>query len=264
MPDQIVVGIDSNFFVTEANVNCLDGVLKGRTLYFSLTLAHIMTINEVVAILGHELSHYKGNDTVFSQKFYPIYRGTAESIDSLRSQISQGEGSFTLLPAIAILAYFLNQFAIVENRISREREIIADKYGASLTSPKIFSTALAKVHAFAPLWGGLKNAFVDALKNGKYFSNAGFTYSGLVQMYAKPEILTDLPKKIMHHPTDSHPTLAIRLIYLKINIDDIADEILTVQPSNSALALIPEPEALEKEISAAYQLILAKKLGIEI
>lgn len=264
MPDHIVVGLDPNFFVTEASVSCLDGVLTGRTLYFSLTLSHIMTIDEVSAVLGHELSHFKGQDTVFSQKFYPIYRGTTDSINSLQSQIDKGNGGVALLPAIAILCYFLNQFSIVEKRISRHRELIADKYGSAVSNPKVYATALAKVHAFAPLWGYLQQLFVDALKDGKYFTNAGNTFADMVQSCAKPEILTNLPKQIMHHPTDSHPTLAIRLISLKVNLDEIKDEILVIKPDNSALILIPEAEELEKEISAAYQVFLAKLMGLNI
>lgn len=265
MPDHIVVGLDPNFFVTEASVTCLDRNLEGRTLYFSLTLSHIMTIDEVSAVLGHELSHFKGKDTVFSQKFYPIYRGTSDSINSLSAQIDNGgSGGLALLPAIAILSYFLNQFSVVENRISRNRELIADKYGAAVTNPKVFSSALAKIHAFAPYWKPMNEAFVNALKEGKFFVNACITYSEVIRDCAKTEILTDLPKHIMIHPTDSHPTLAIRLINLKINIDDIKEEILSVHPSNSAVTLIPDPDEMEKDISAAYQLILAKRLGIDI
>jgi hypothetical protein len=71
-PEQIVLGLDPNFFVTEADVICLDGRLSGRTLYCSLPLSRILSREEFSAIVGHELGHYRGLDTEFSLKFFPI------------------------------------------------------------------------------------------------------------------------------------------------------------------------------------------------
>jgi Zn-dependent protease with chaperone function len=62
-PEHIVVGLDPNFFVTESEVRCLDGTCNGRTLYCSLPLSRILTINEFIGIIGHELGHFKGEDT---------------------------------------------------------------------------------------------------------------------------------------------------------------------------------------------------------
>src|SRR5207253_136023 len=79
-PEHLVLGLEPNFYVTEAHVQCLDGELHGRTMYLSIPLARIFSQQELRAVLGHELGHYKGDDTVFSQKFYPIYRGTLDSL----------------------------------------------------------------------------------------------------------------------------------------------------------------------------------------
>lgn len=54
-PQHVVVGLDPNFFVTEANVLCLTGKLTGRTLYCSLPLCRILTKQEMTSIVGHEL-----------------------------------------------------------------------------------------------------------------------------------------------------------------------------------------------------------------
>jgi len=82
-PQNVVVGLDPNFFVTEAEVVCLDRALTGRTLYCSLPLCRILSKPEFTAIIGHELGHFQGQDTRFSASFYPIYRGTASSIHAL-------------------------------------------------------------------------------------------------------------------------------------------------------------------------------------
>lgn len=46
-PDNLVVGLDPNYFVTEADVICLSGKLNGRTLYCSLPLCRILSKERV-------------------------------------------------------------------------------------------------------------------------------------------------------------------------------------------------------------------------
>jgi len=52
-PQHVVVGLDPNFFVTEANVVCLSGKLTGRTLYCSLPLCRILSKSEMTSVVGH-------------------------------------------------------------------------------------------------------------------------------------------------------------------------------------------------------------------
>lgn len=58
-PEHLVIGLDPNFFVTEADVVTLDGKLTGRTLYCSLPLARILTRDEFIGVIGHELGHFR-------------------------------------------------------------------------------------------------------------------------------------------------------------------------------------------------------------
>ena len=99
----MVVGLDPNFFVTEARVRCLNGTLSGRTLYCSLPLARILSRAEFDAVIGHELGHFRGQDTQFSQRFYPIYRGTADSLRALGNIGVGGAGLLPLLPAVGVM-----------------------------------------------------------------------------------------------------------------------------------------------------------------
>ncbi len=82
-PDHIVVGLQPNFFVTASTVRTLDDERRGRTMFVSLPLCRIMTVDELRSVLGHELGHYKGGDTAFSTRFYPIYRGTSDALEAL-------------------------------------------------------------------------------------------------------------------------------------------------------------------------------------
>ena len=71
-PQNIIVGLDNSFFVIEAAVKCFNGLIKGRTLYLSLPLCRILSEVELRAIVGHELGHFKGDDTRYSRRFAPI------------------------------------------------------------------------------------------------------------------------------------------------------------------------------------------------
>lgn len=263
-PDNLVVGLDPNFFVTEADVTCLSGDLNGRTLYCSLPLCRILSKEELTAIVGHELGHFKGQDTRFSKRFYPIYRGTATSISALQSAGGEGSGTIALLPALAVLSYFLECFSVAESRLSRERELAADKAASSVTSPRTVGTALVKLHAFTGMWQGLQEAAANALRQGKAFVNASRTYAEVVGQNAAPEALEGIAEAHLSHPTDSHPPLSVRLQSLQVGFNDVVADALAVSPAEPAITQVPDAERQEEEISGAYQLLLARQLGIDL
>lgn len=263
-PENIVVGLDPNFFVTEADVVCLNGKLSGRTMFCSIPLARILTTNEFSAIIGHELGHFKGLDTKFSIGFYPIYRGTVSSINSLHETGGEGSASIALLPAIAILSYFLECFSIAESKISRDRELAADQAGASITNPTTIGAALVKIHAFSGLWDVLREASVKALQDGKAFTNVSKVYADVVAEQAKPPILDGIDETQLSHPTDSHPPLGIRLESLGVSLKGLSGVSLVVAPPNPAINYIDGFEKREEEISGIYQMILAKQSGIDL
>lgn len=263
-PQHVVVGLDPNFFVTEANVLCLTGKLTGRTLYCSLPLCRILTKQEMTSIVGHELGHFKGQDTKFSERFYPVYRGTATSLASLQAVGGEGSGAIALLPAVAVLSYFLESFTVAESRLSRERELAADQAGAQVATPQAIASALVKVHAFTGYWNGLQEAAADALRKGQYFVNASKTYAEVCVKNAGPNALEGVADTHTNHPTDSHPSLSLRLQSLKTALADVSASALNVSPSDPAVSFIPDHEKQEEEISHAYQLLLARQLGINL
>jgi len=263
-PEHIVVGLDPNFFVTEADVICLTGRLGGRTLYCSLPLCRILSRREFTSVVGHELGHFKGQDTRFSERFYPIYRGTVSSLDALQAAGGDGSGSVALLPAIAVLSYFLESFSMAEKRLSRHRELAADETASSITGPHVIATALVKLHAFSGIWTGLQEAAVSALRERKVFVNASKAYADAVRQSAVPDALSGIADIHLTHPTDSHPPLSARLESLRVRLNDVASEALSVTPAEAAITLLSGAEKLEEEVSEAYQVLLARRLGINL
>lgn len=165
LPHNVVVGLTPEFFVTEADVHCLDGKLTGRTMYISAPLSRLLKVEELAAVIAHELGHFKGADTAFSVHFYPIYRGTVDSIHGVSRTANQitelGRfipiaglrviallGSLTLFPSLFLLGFFLECFAAAESAISREREIAADAVAAEATDADSIAVALSAWRCF--------------------------------------------------------------------------------------------------------------------
>jgi Zn-dependent protease with chaperone function len=256
-PENIVLGLDPSFFVTETDVKCLDVSLKGRTLYCSAPLLRILTVDEFLSVVGHELAHFKGLDTKFSQHFFPIYRGTVNSLVALQQA---GGGSATrllaLLPAFALFQYFLECFAVAERRFSRERELAADSAGAGLTSTTAMGSALVKVHAFSGLWPEVQLSAIALLRRKQSLVNVSRTYANLAASRATPPILVDLAEQRMSHPTDSHPPLPERLAALGESVESVSASALLVDVELPAIALVNDPEAIEQTISDDYKRLL--------
>lgn len=202
-PHNIVAGLDPNFFVTEAGVNCLSGKLQGRTLYISIPLLRLINKEQFCGIIGHELGHFKGNDTKYSRHFYPIYRGLIDSLAGLENA-AQGAMAFAILPTQLMLGTFLESFSVAENKLSRERELLADKVGVDASDVASYSSALVRIIAFAPYWQGLEKAAVDLLEQGKMLKNASQYYADAVHFNMSTDIVSEIASQTMPHPTDSH------------------------------------------------------------
>ena len=210
-PDNIVLGLNPELFVTQTEVRALSGQLKGRTLYLSLPLTRLMDQDELRAILGHELAHFHGEDLEISEKFYPIY---GRAIYSLRAVagVSRAEmvAYVTLASAVGTLRYFLTSLATAELALARERELAADGAGMRVSSPQAMASALVKITAYEPICERLLQSQPPTGGSG-----AAESIGDQLARAAGPaerELRTEELDQIrLPHPTDSHPTLSVRL-----------------------------------------------------
>lgn len=252
-PDHIVVGLEPNFFVTANPVQLLGGdgqTLRGRTLFMSLALLRILSKDEMVAVIGHELGHFRGQDTEYSLKFAPIYSRLTSALGGMGS--SEGASSFALLPAMTVLNVCLSQFAETERTIGRERELLADQAGAEASSPDNLASALVKVSLYSGYWNTLTQQHVDILAEGRYFENLAEVYQGacanihstLEWDEAKP-LFTEY---VQPHPVDTHPPLGMRLKSLGVSIDD-KDASIATPAATPASDAIPDAAEIEQRLS---------------
>ncbi len=259
-PENIVMGLDPTFFVTESDVRCLDGKLTGRTLFFSAPLCRLLTEPQFRAIVGHELGHFKGQDTAYSQKFYPVYRGLVTSLAELGS--TQGTMAFAVIPTMIMLGSFLDSFAKAEAKLSRERELAADAVAVSATDARTFAVALARLVVSAPYWLKLDEELVQAARGGEAWPEVSSYIAARAVAGASPEALAEVEKRSMSHPTDSHPPTGLRLEAIGFGFDTIRDEVLDPGPSISALGLVDGAPAVEASLSDAYRKLLGMRVDL--
>lgn len=255
MPDNIVVGLEPNFFVTSAEVMTPASTrpLDGDTLYVSASLARLMSVPEFAAVIGHELGHFRGEDTEFSLKFMPVYAGLGQALADTRYE--KGERvhhGLAKIPARALLSFIMDIFAMNERAISRQRELLADQAGAEASSGKALITALTKTAFYSVLWEGLRNENIDRLHRGKASRNLSGVLEGKVRYDINDEKLTkaiaEVSKRTVPHPTDSHPPIGVRMKSLGIDAGSIAVDDMAI-PENSAILLFRNATALEESLS---------------
>ncbi len=250
-PKNIVIGLEPNFYVTSADVVVYPGASKqpDETLYLSLPLMRILSRDELTAVIGHELGHFRGEDTRFSLRFYPIYAGTGQALAALEGRSEDGANTLALLPAFAILSFFMEQFAQAERTIGRSRELEADKAGASVASGRALATSLLKIGAFAPLWSSIRSAIVEALNQGKAYTNVSALYAEVAASSGKPELLDEVAATATTHPTDTHPPTGARIQAMGLSVADLKQDALIINENDSSANLLANLTAIEEELT---------------
>ncbi len=252
-PDNVVVGLEPNFFVTanDVLVPVASEVLRGRTLFLSLGLMRLFTQSELAAVVGHELGHFRGQDVAYSMKFAPTYSRLGRALGTL----SQGTGNasdYGRIPAIVALSMCLMEFASAERTVGRDRELLADKAGVEAADAKSLAVALVKVSLFAPRWAEAARLQIDALSQGRVITALSVIYAdgckAIVGMLDWAAAAGELGKSTQPHPVDTHPSLLVRLQNLNTSFNDVgvAD---CMPPELSAANLLGKLDETEVQLS---------------
>ena len=256
-PDNIIAGLEPSFYATEIE-NVVDGKpLSGGTVFLSIPFCRILTPGELRGILGHELSHFTGEDVKYTTKFYPVYAGASGAVAVLGAQRA-GLGTLGILPATAMFSFFLNVFAETEREIGRARELNADKESALRAAGAMDNAgALVKLHAYGPAFNAAYKAVSDGAASDKAEKNFGEIYENAVKSLTPDAAEENIKKGYgIQHPTDTHPQLSERLANLGVTENQIIGSALKIPaPQDSAAALIPQHEKIEEELTAVLNQI---------
>lgn len=260
-PTNVIVGTTPNFYATSAEVALparaptpgATLLLSGETLYLSLPLLRLFSREEVQAVIGHELGHFIGQDALYSQRFAPAYQALLTGLDELESWRGNLPFWVAQLPAVTLISYLLGQFAVNERRISRERELEADRIGAAAGSAAALGSALVKMGLTHELWPQLALEQDPPPGRGRRAGSPSLSDRLLALVRSsKPDSLRATAnlsvRKSVPHPTDTHPQTAERLRALGVKPADIDFAFAETWSDDEAVA--EEIGRLEQEVAA--------------
>ncbi len=267
-PDHVVVGLEPNFYVTSADVKIAGniGQLEGETLYLSMPLARILTTEEIKSIIGHELGHFRGDDTYYSLKFSPVYAGLSHALQSMETTSRDGISAVARLPAYSVLSYIIDVFHKNVSTISRKREFAADQAASEVANPEALASSLLKIGLYAGAWRNLENRVIDRMQKGSFTRNLSLLFASIVKYDVNeetvPEVIDSIAAQTISHPTDSHPPTATRISELGINIDNIERDLLNM-PESTCIDLFDNPATLEQQLTEIQQRYFMA-LGVQV
>ncbi len=203
-PDNIFVGIDDNFFVTEQPVKVGNDHHTGRTLFVSLSLLKTLSRSEADAVLAHELAHFSGEDTLYSKRISPLLGRYAHYLQALY------EGGISR-PVFSFMLLFWNLYQLSLNKLSRQREFRADRVGADLTSPRDAAQALVKTAAYSRYRQQVQQTLFARDQNVEAMNVSERIEQGFPAFMSASANAASLAESQTPHPFDSHPPLAARI-----------------------------------------------------
>ena len=227
LPENIFIGVEPMFFVTESNVISNDkNVFDSKSLYISSPILRFLNINEFKGILAHELAHFSGEDTKFAKDFFPIYHGMFDSLQNSIVEVEGGIESISMFPLFSLLNYFFNSYSESIAIISRSRELRADRIASEYVGNDVYGSALVKVYAYTELWDEMYLVLIEDIKNGVEIDNIEEYFLDFISNSDKiNEMMLNIDKYNISHPIDSHPNLIERFKNLNLNLEAIISKI---------------------------------------
>jgi Zn-dependent protease with chaperone function len=229
MPDNVVIGLQPTFFATSSPVYTPYGksALKGQTLHLSLPLMGHFTEGELKAVIGHELGHFTGGDTLYSMRFAPVYMGLSKASEVFAAA-DRPVTRFLSMPAKLLIDDLIYAFSIVERRIGRAREHRADQSGARVSSPEDIAYSLLKSSLLGSIWNGQMESLVERGMKGRFSRNVVRNFSESVRLDVDRGRIAPLLQFALGdsvaHPVDTHPATEDRIEAFGLSLGEICSE----------------------------------------
>jgi Zn-dependent protease with chaperone function len=137
--------------------------VRRRVLTLGLSALHVLTVDELRAILAHEYAHFSHRDT-FVNRFISQVQLSLE--DALIGMGQAGGRLNYINPFYWFLFLYYRSYSLLAAGWSRSREFLADRLAATLYGADVFAGALTRVSTDgrlfeAELWGGVGNQFEE-------------------------------------------------------------------------------------------------------
>lgn len=210
-----------------------------RRMYIGLPLMQTLTVDEMRAVLGHELGHYSGAHTRLGA---PVYRGRVALVAAV-----QGLGNH---PWVQKIFYgYTKLYLRVSQAVSRKQELEADEFAVAIAGRAAMAGALRRIHGTAAAWDVYMDSYVAMTGIGG--NRPAALFGGFRALVGDPARQAELGKKAEEpeetSPYDSHPSLHERLAAIAL----LPEPAHTPDP-RSAMALLRDPavavEAVERSM----------------
>lgn len=241
-PKNLILGIDENFFVTEADVHVEQVQLSGRTLYASVSLLSVLTSEEAEAVLAHEMAHFSGGDIEYAQKLSPKMASFENYLEAIR----------IAYPVYVFMGTYYVLFAKAIRKDDRLREFRADKTAAEQVSPKAVANSLIKVSGYASYRHRVHNELFERDSVHDELKIAQRIKQG-IESYAKSEFAQDISSMSIPHPFDSHPLLKERIEAVGLQIDESSYGDILVSKGDSWYGDIQNAAQIEERLWESFE-----------
>ena len=211
-----------------------------------------MNLDETRAVLAHEFAHFTGRDTVYSTQIAPVYTSLTSGMHAIKSEIGWSiMGIVLILPMLITLAYH-RMFRILDNAISRRRELRCDEIASEVFGRVHISDGLLKVVGYGTLLSEyIDGQFVSLMRDSQTFQN----YPEWFSYFAREESSRSAVSRILSYAAaaktraaDSHPALGARLKALNVSSLLRSPDIESHFPLSVEFGL----EQLEVELTRTY------------
>lgn len=247
-PDQIIAGIDTNFFVTETPLTVSGKTVTGRSLFVSIPLLRLLDKAEADAVLAHELAHLRGGDTASSAALGPKLVQYDHYCYMMRAN------------GVTILVYYLMRmyrviFEFALKRDSRDREFLADRTAADAVSPSAIAQALIKISAYGSYRARIERTlFQYDQQHGDSLGIARSVACGLEPYVRSSEFAEAMKTADVPHPFDTHPSMTERMKNVGYEADqDSYGQLITSSPATTWASDIRTAAEIEQRLWTVYE-----------
>ena len=208
MPRDVYLVPDVNAFVTERGG--MMGIGSRRVMGIGFPLFHLMTVDELSAVIAHEFGHFYGGDTALGPWIYKTRAAIVRTVMNLGQT-----NRWLTVPFEAYAKMFLR----VTNSVSRQQEFSADQLAARTVGAQATIGGLQKVHKYAQAFAAyFRQEYLPVIEAGYKPS----LLHGFDMFLKAPRIVEAVDKDYQQQltegksdPYDTHPSLKERIAALQ-------------------------------------------------
>jgi Zn-dependent protease with chaperone function len=210
-----------------------------RVMTIGLGLLDAVTVDQLRAVVAHELGHYAGGDTRLGPLVYRAGASIYRTVEHL------GKGS--LLGRL--FAAYGRRYLELSQRVRRHQELSADAAAIRLAGRDSLVSGLRRTAATAAAFDHLVGTYLAPLwRRACEADNAFEGYRALLADPARHQELLAVEGALLDRPTDnhdSHPSLAERMAHAA----DLPDRPRSERDRRPARELLVQPEEMERQVS---------------